>query len=63
MGAKHDIWCFKALHQCMMFLPSQGRTLTHASIINNSLARSHVASIVYGTLIPSWKHQLYALAI
>ena len=29
-----------------MFLPSQGRTLTHASILVKSLARSYASSIV-----------------
>ena len=48
MGAKHGIWCCRALHQWKMFLPIQGRTLTHASILVKSLARSYVASIVMG---------------
>ena len=30
----------------MVFLPRQGRTLTHASILVNTLARSYMASIV-----------------
>ena len=35
MGAKHGIWCCRALHQWKVFLPSQGRTLTHASILSD----------------------------
>ena len=33
MGAKHGIWCFRSLHQWKVFLPRQGRTLTHPSIL------------------------------
>ena len=33
MGAKPGIWCYRALHQGKVFLPSQGRTLTHASVL------------------------------
>ena len=33
MGGKHEIQCCIALHQWKVFLPSQGRTLTHASIL------------------------------
>ena len=33
MGAKHEIWCCRALHQWKVFLPIQGRALTHASIL------------------------------
>ena len=33
MGAKHGIWCCRALHQGEVFSPSKGRTLTHASIL------------------------------
>ena len=35
MGAKHGIWCFRALHQWKVFLRRQGRTLTHASILSD----------------------------
>ena len=33
MGAKHGIWCLRALHQWKVFLHSQGRTLTNANIL------------------------------
>ena len=33
MGAKHRILCCRALHQWKVFLPRQGRTLTHPSIL------------------------------
>ena len=35
MGAKHGIWCCGALHQWNVFQPSQGRILTHASILSD----------------------------
>ena len=42
----HGIWFCRSLHKDKVFLPSQGRTLTHASILVKSLARSCVAGIV-----------------
>ena len=35
MGAKHGIWCCGDLHQWKVFLPRQGRTLTHARILTD----------------------------
>ena len=34
IGVKQGIWCYSALHQCKVFLPSKGTTLTHASLLN-----------------------------
>ena len=35
MGTKHGIWYCVELHQWKVFLPIQGRTLTHASILSD----------------------------
>ena len=52
----------------MVFLPSQGRTLTHASILVESFCRSYVAYIVMelgstceNPLYAKWVHYNYSL--
>ena len=44
MDAKHAIWCCGSLHIWKVFLPSQGITLIHATILSD-----------IGMLDPMWQ--------
>ena len=56
MGAKYGILCSRALHQWAVFLPSQGRTLTHVIIPSEITCYKLYGKHILWNLGASWKY-------